>query len=95
MPVGEMLSRMSSYEVTEWRAYELATGPLGSQFSDDVLAAIHEQLQFANRMAGEQFEENPAPPIRSVKRPSEVFDLSEEEMEDVYTSPEAFDSQFD
>lgn len=95
MPVGEMLRRMSSYEVTEWRAYELATGPLGREYSDDMLAAIHEQMQFANKMAGEQFEENPAPAIKHVRRPKEVFDLTEDEMEDVYTSPEAFDSQFD
>jgi hypothetical protein len=40
MPVGELLSRMSAYELTEWEAYERATGPLGRAYEADVLATL-------------------------------------------------------
>lgn len=39
MTVEEMLGRISSSELTEWRAYEKVAGPLGAG-RDDVLAAM-------------------------------------------------------
>ncbi|NWN89181.1 MAG: hypothetical protein HLX51_11690 [Micrococcaceae bacterium] len=36
----EMLSRMSSAELTQWLAYEEVTGPLGAE-RDDALAALN------------------------------------------------------
>lgn len=38
MPVGELLRRTSSAELTEWAAYEQMTGPLGPE-RDDILFA--------------------------------------------------------
>lgn len=34
MTVGELLARISSRELTEWRAYETITGPLGPPRAD-------------------------------------------------------------
>lgn len=39
MPVGELLRRVSSAELTEWMAYEQISGPLGAA-RGDVQAAI-------------------------------------------------------
>lgn len=39
MTVGELLSRITSEELTEWMAYEQVTGPLGAE-RDDILMAI-------------------------------------------------------
>lgn len=45
MTVDEMLERIPSYELTEWEAYERAFGPLGSVYSENKLADMHELLQ--------------------------------------------------
>lgn len=73
MTVAEMLARISSYELTEWAAYEQMTGPLGPSWRDDVLAAIHEQLQVGNRVAGGQAKKNPCPEPKAVTRPHELM----------------------
>ncbi len=39
MTVSELLDRTSSLELSEWRAYERDTGPIGQQ-RDDQLAAM-------------------------------------------------------
>jgi hypothetical protein len=57
MTVDEMLNRISSYELTQWDAYERATGPLGGRYSDETLAAIQEQLQLTCYLLGAQGEE--------------------------------------
>lgn len=85
-----MLSRVSSYELTEWMAFEQAYGPLGSRYNGEMLAAIHEQLQFANKMAGG--EDYPEP--KQVPRPNEYY-IKVEDDEAVYTSVEEFDQFFD
>lgn len=36
---------MSSYELSQWMAFERAHGPIGSEWSDEALAAVQEQLQ--------------------------------------------------
>lgn len=40
MPVGEMLRRTSSAELTEWMAYEQMTGPLGPARTDILFAQL-------------------------------------------------------
>lgn len=40
MPVRELLSRVSSRELTEWMAYERLTGPLDSRLRGDISAGV-------------------------------------------------------
>lgn len=40
MPVRELLSRISSRELTEWMAYERLTGPLDSRLRSDINAGV-------------------------------------------------------
>lgn len=83
MPVGEMLSRISSYEITEWMAYEKAQGPLLSEYRDDMLASIHEQLQFLCHLYGSQFEENPVDEPVKLPRPNDLYDwVKRDEVDD-------------
>jgi hypothetical protein len=72
MTVDEMLNRISSYELTQWDAYERATGPLGGRYSDETLAAIQEQLQLTCYLLGAQWEENPAPQPKPWPRAAQV-----------------------
>lgn len=65
--------RMDSRELSEWQAYERAVGPIGRQYADDMLASIHEQLQFLSYLTGAQYGENPAPEPQRVPRPNEIF----------------------
>jgi hypothetical protein len=69
---------MTSREISQWVAYEQVAGPLGSRYSDDMLAAIHEQLQRLTQLTGALFVvwgggDNPAADPEKVKRPHEVF----------------------
>lgn len=75
-----MLNTMSAKELTEWRAYELATGPLGSeQWLGENLSAIHEELQFLAHLLGQahftdkNHRKGPAPKPEHYPRPSETF----------------------
>ncbi|WP_017599196.1 phage tail assembly protein T [Nocardiopsis lucentensis] len=52
MPVGEMLRRMSSAELTRWMAYEQITGPLGGQRDDQLVALLASVIANANRGKG-------------------------------------------
>lgn len=40
MPVGELLARTTSAELTEWQAYEVAYGPVGPAYRDAALADL-------------------------------------------------------
>jgi len=51
--VRRMLSEITSREWAMWRAYEMATGPLDQDVSNEALAAIHEQLQALNYSFGQ------------------------------------------
>ncbi|MFE7797057.1 hypothetical protein [Nocardia sp. NPDC057440] len=73
MTVEEMLHRVSSRELTEWIAYEQKNGPLGHQYSDDVLASILEALHTNTFVAGLQYDPNPVPEPKRVPRPPEVM----------------------
>lgn len=39
-----MLSCVDSHEIAEWMAYERAFGPIGTDYNDRALAAIHAQI---------------------------------------------------
>lgn len=86
MPVAELLSRTSSIELTEWQAYERAFGPLGKQYSDDMLAQIHEQLQLMAKLLGaalvDDANKNPIPNPQRVPRPPDLFKQPDDEEDD-------------
>lgn len=52
MPVGELLARTTSAELTEWMAYEQATGPLGPERADQLVAMLCAVVANANRGKG-------------------------------------------
>lgn len=85
LPVGEMLSRVDSRELAEWRAYEAVAGPIGTEWRDQVLADIHEQLQSLNRLTGQAHftdknnREGPAPEPEHYPRPYEFRGASTDE----------------
>lgn len=49
----------SSYEITEWLAYENAYGPIGDHYLNETLAQMHELMQTMAYLAGAKMEENP------------------------------------
>lgn len=49
MTVADLDSRLSSYELTEWMAYEEITGPLGRKRQDIQAATIAATIANANR----------------------------------------------
>jgi hypothetical protein len=49
MPVGELLRRTSSAELTEWAAYEQLAGPLGPARQDALVAQLCAVVANANR----------------------------------------------
>lgn len=71
----------TSTELAELRAYELVNGPIGSQYSDDALAAIHEQLQQVCRLlvAQNAEDEDDIPQFHPFPRARAVYDSWEEE----------------
>lgn len=84
MTVNDLLNKVSSYELSQWMAFEKVNGPLGQQYSDDMSANIHEQLQAIQFILGRMSagEESPVPPPHRVLRPHEVLTHKYEEVED-------------
>lgn len=78
--------------MSEWEAFERAYGPIDGEYSADMLAQIHEQLQILTWLMGNQFEPNPAPKPRNVPRPPDIY--VEQEDEEGMTVAE-FNEQFD
>lgn len=70
---------MDSLEITEWKAFERAHGPIGREWEHETLASIQEQIQFLTRVVGGQYEENPAPEPKRYPRPNEMFLPQEEQ----------------
>jgi len=60
-------------------AYERVSGPLGRQYSDDMLANVHEQLQVTNFILGRMAsgEESPIPVPERVLRPHQISEHHE------------------
>lgn len=80
MTVAEMLARLSSSEISMWRAYERAFGPLDNRYRDDTLAAMHEMLQAQRHFMGEVWAEsgkNPIPEPKQLPRPDELYTRSD------------------
>lgn len=76
MTVAEMLSRISSYELTEWRAYELAFGPLDSSYRDEIAASSHEMLQAMRHTMGQLWAtdgDNPVSEPQQLPRPHALY----------------------
>lgn len=75
MTVEEMLRRMSSYELSQWAAYEQAFGPLGTSYADDLLAGIFEAVQASYRDVEEDG------PVEHFPRRHEFFEAATAAME--------------
>lgn len=78
----EMLEHVDSYEIGEWMAYERAFGPIGSDWSDAALMAIHSQLAVLNKMTGAAHfgENNPVQgDMPMLPKPSEFYLKSDED----------------
>ncbi|MFH8369201.1 hypothetical protein [Streptomyces sp. NPDC018031] len=56
MTVAELLSRISSRELTEWAAYEQLTGPLGGRRGDIQAAIIAATVANSQRSRGRRAE---------------------------------------
>lgn len=75
--MDELLRKIPSYELTQWKAYERAFGPLGNFYAADVWAGIHEQLQ---RIAALLTEGGKAT-VERLPRPMEVYKVALERQE--------------
>jgi hypothetical protein len=80
LTVRELLATHTSAELTELRAYERKNGPIGAQYMEEALAAIHEQIQrvVSAIVAGNVKDEDDIPEVVHFPRPYEVFNLKEE-----------------
>jgi hypothetical protein len=76
MTVEQLLLTVSSKELAEWQAFEVVNGPIGREYSDDMLACIHEMLQVIAYTTGAQLSPNPIPPPKPVTRPNEFIKRS-------------------
>lgn len=87
------LEHISSLELTEWQAFESLNGPLNTEWSDETLAALHEQLQRLSRIQGaahftdRKHRKNPVPEPKHYPRPHEMF-VKEGEDRDTYDAAE-------
>lgn len=83
MTVAELLERVSSAELGEWKAFERSHGPLGRGYAEEMLAAILDELRrlpgaISVIMGADPDDvEEPIP----TRRPPDVY-LSGEEDED-------------
>jgi hypothetical protein len=82
--VKDMLSSIDSQELSEWQAYEVVNGSLGSRVGDELLMLIHEQLQALNHQQGaanftdSKHRKNPVPAPVRLPRPWEQLGDGEE-----------------
>ncbi|WP_156511132.1 hypothetical protein [Nocardia rhamnosiphila] len=63
-------------------AFEIATGPIGPRYSEDMLAGIKEQQELTNYILGEvnsEEDEHPVPLPQRQKRPAELMQPEEDE----------------
>jgi hypothetical protein len=84
--VDELLERISCEEITEWQAYELAFGEIGSRYNDDALAETIDRLGLLIRiMGGEETEQF----IKRYVRRGEQRSVTTEDEEEVISEEEA------
>jgi hypothetical protein len=87
------LEHISSLELSEWQGFELLNGPLNTEWSDEVAAATHEQLQRLARIQGaahftdKKHRKNPVPEPKHYPRPHEMFDTDDPDR-DMYDAAE-------
>lgn len=88
-----MLQEMDSLEYSRWIAFERVYGPIGGQWTEDAIAALHEQLQQISYLLGQAHfadkqskkgpikkpERYPRPYEALVKPPEVVIDDDEDE----------------
>lgn len=81
--------------MSEWEAYERATGPLGFDYLHESVAQLVEQVKLSNYLTGFKWEENPVPEPEHHPRPEEVYKppLEDEDDPEVMTISE-FSVQF-
>lgn len=84
--VRQLLSQVTSYELTEWMAYEHVAGPLDNSWRDKVAAETHYLLQWNNFLLGVQCtpkdSKNPVPEPQFIARPWALDDEPEPEEEE-------------
>lgn len=77
-----MLETVTSEELAELRAYERINGPIGPHYMQEVLAAMHEQLQrivsTVVAVNTPEKDEDNIPEVLRYPRPPEVFNPREE-----------------
>lgn len=92
--------------MTEWYAYELVNGPIGSEWRDEVIAEMHEQLQLLNHLFSQanftdkNHRKGPVPkpehyprPNESLREKVEVEDNDDLEDDDGWIIPRTFGSK--
>lgn len=89
MTCDEMLSRISSHELSEWEAYERAHGPLGDAYAHYKLAELHELLQAILLSLSSDGEGR----VQRVQRPNEVFEALREAQAQAQLSDEERDER--
>jgi hypothetical protein len=91
--VDRMMASMTAREYKEWEAYERAVGSLDAGYEREILAEIHELLQFGNLLTGASMtkrgKKNPAGKFRRVARPDEMYDPPDPD------EPDEDDEEFD
>ena len=93
--VAQLLTRVDSYELAEWEAFERAFGPLGNEYDQETLACILDQLGILTYLTGMQYEDNPIPIPRRYPRPHDVFAPPKTTEDDTTESVYEFDRNFD
>lgn len=79
MPVREVLARHTSHELFEWKAFELAYGPIDHIHSNELLTEVVELLQTVAYLQGAQMEKNPMPKPKALERVGILLQPVEEE----------------
>lgn len=79
-----MRARYTSRDIAEFMAYERFAGPIDESYERDVLAGIHEQLQYMNRLLGaahftdRKNPNNPVPEPQHYPRAYELYEYASE-----------------
>lgn len=86
MPVGELLRRIDSHELTEWMAFEREYGSLGPSYEREMLRQIQymqqSQLYAFGSANTEEGKQNPIPEPKILPGPDEFLVPEESEDQD-------------
>lgn len=81
MPVGELLARTTSAELTEWQAYEVAYGPVGPAYRDEALASLADLIEQTNYLLQavntDQKDRDRIPQAGPYPRPHQIADRAD------------------